>query len=48
MFLGNIRAAFEQHPELTNLLLDDFFAEAVQRCQVSLDAGMFMKLAETS
>jgi 6-phosphogluconate dehydrogenase len=34
-FLGNIRDAFKKNPELTNLLLDDFFAEAIQRCQHS-------------
>ena len=36
VFLGNIRAAFDKNPELNNLLLDDFFAEAVQRCQVRI------------
>ena len=34
VFLGNIKSAFEKNPELTNLLLDDFFAEAIHRCQV--------------
>eukprot|EP00049_Salpingoeca_infusionum_P025283 m.18444 g.18444 ORF g.18444 m.18444 type:complete len:484 (-) comp7863_c1_seq1:163-1614(-) len=35
VFLGNIRDAFQKNPELPNLLLDDFFAEAIQRCQAS-------------
>ncbi len=33
VFLGKIRDAFEKNPELTNLLLDPFFAEAVQSSQ---------------
>lgn len=33
MFLGNIKEAYERDPALTNLLLDDFFRGAVQRCQ---------------
>jgi 6-phosphogluconate dehydrogenase len=32
-FLGNIRDAFENNPELDNLLLDDFFREAVRKAQ---------------
>eukprot|EP00054_Salpingoeca_dolichothecata_P011736 m.65136 g.65136 ORF g.65136 m.65136 type:complete len:484 (-) comp19611_c0_seq2:74-1525(-) len=35
VFLGNIKQAFEKNPKLTNLLLDDFFADAVQKCQKS-------------
>lgn len=34
-FLENIRDAFARSPELTNLLLDDFFANAVQQAQAS-------------
>ena len=34
-FLGNIRDAFKKNPDLTNLLLDDFFADAITRCQAS-------------
>jgi 6-phosphogluconate dehydrogenase len=34
-FLGNIRDAFQKNPELSNLLLDDFFASALERCQAS-------------
>jgi 6-phosphogluconate dehydrogenase len=34
-FLGNIRDAFEQNPELPNLLLDPFFGEAVARAQAA-------------
>ncbi|KAK4324917.1 hypothetical protein Pmani_004477 [Petrolisthes manimaculis] len=33
VFLGKIKAAFDQNPDLTNLLLNDFFREAVGRCQ---------------
>lgn len=32
-FLGNIKQAFEKNPELQNLMLDPFFAEAVQGAQ---------------
>lgn len=35
VFLGNIKQAFDRQPDLTNLLMDDFFGEAVQRCQKS-------------
>jgi len=35
VFLGNIKAAFDKNHDLKNLLLDDFFADAVQRCQES-------------
>jgi hypothetical protein len=34
-FLGNIRDAFKKHPDLPNLLLDDFFAKAITGCQES-------------
>ena len=34
-FLGDIKAAFDKNPELENLLLDDFFADAVQKAQPS-------------
>eukprot|EP00057_Strongylocentrotus_purpuratus_P004058 XP_003727927.1 PREDICTED: 6-phosphogluconate dehydrogenase, decarboxylating isoform X1 [Strongylocentrotus purpuratus] len=34
-FLGNIKAAFEKDPNLTNLLLDDFFKNAIHKCQAS-------------
>lgn len=34
-FLGDIKAAFDKNSDLTNLLLDDFFTEAVHRCQAS-------------
>ena len=33
MFLGNIKAAFEKNEQLENLLLDDFFANAINTCQ---------------
>jgi 6-phosphogluconate dehydrogenase len=32
-FLGNIKAAYEKNPSLDNLLLDDFFQEALAECQ---------------
>merc|ERR1712071_409297 len=32
-FLGNIKAAFEKNPGLDNLLLDDFFRDAIHTCQ---------------
>ena len=34
-FLEEIRRAFERDPALKNLLLDDFFRDAVMRCQES-------------
>ncbi len=34
-FLGDIKAAFDKNPKLENLLLDDFFAEAVHKAQPS-------------
>jgi len=33
VFLGKIKEAFDKNPELTNLLLDPFFADAVQKAQ---------------
>jgi len=35
VFLGNIRDAFENDPNLTNMLLDPFFAQAVQDAQAA-------------
>jgi len=35
VFLGNIKAAFDKNPQLSNLLLDDFFKSAMKECQVS-------------
>jgi 6-phosphogluconate dehydrogenase len=32
-FLGDIKHAFDKNPNLTNLLLDPFFKEAIQKCQ---------------
>jgi len=32
-FLGNIKAAFDKNPSLDNLLLDDFFRDAIHTCQ---------------
>ena len=33
-FLKNIREAFDKNANLTSLLLDDFFKDAVHNCQV--------------
>ncbi|KAG1686339.1 6-phosphogluconate dehydrogenase, decarboxylating [Nymphon striatum] len=35
VFLGNIKEAFDKNPNLVNLLLDDFFKQAIMRCQNS-------------
>ncbi|KAK3588347.1 hypothetical protein CHS0354_040105 [Potamilus streckersoni] len=35
VFLGNIKHAFEKNPNLSNLLLDDFFKGEIQKCQAS-------------
>lgn len=34
-FLGDIKAAFDKNPNLTNLLLDDFFAGAIDKAQTA-------------
>ncbi|XP_014668797.1 PREDICTED: 6-phosphogluconate dehydrogenase, decarboxylating-like [Priapulus caudatus] len=34
-FLGNIKAAYEKTPDLSNLLLDEFFRNAIHNCQAS-------------
>jgi 6-phosphogluconate dehydrogenase len=34
-FLGNIRDAFEKNPELSNLLMDEFFEAAVRKAQAA-------------
>merc|ERR1719431_106395 len=34
-FLGNIKAAFDKNPGLDNLLLDDFFRDAIHACEDS-------------
>ncbi|XP_001627413.2 6-phosphogluconate dehydrogenase, decarboxylating isoform X2 [Nematostella vectensis] len=34
-FLGNIKDAFNKNPNLDNLLLDDFFKDAIHKCQDS-------------
>ncbi len=35
VFLGRIKEAFDRTPDLTNLLLDDYFHEVIDRCQDS-------------
>ena len=35
VFLGNIKAAFDKNPDLSNLLLDDFFSTALNKYQAS-------------
>lgn len=34
-FLGNIKLAYDKNPKLSNLLLDDFFAKAMDVCHRS-------------
>jgi 6-phosphogluconate dehydrogenase len=34
VFLGNIKSAYENNPTLENLLLDQFFTEAINKCQL--------------
>jgi 6-phosphogluconate dehydrogenase len=34
-FLGDIKAAFDKNPELENLLIDDFFKQAIDKAQPS-------------
>lgn len=36
IFLGKIKEAFDNNPELSNLLLDPFFKSTVEKCQQSL------------
>lgn len=33
VFLGNIKQAYDKNPELSNLLLDDFFKTEITKCQ---------------
>jgi len=33
VFLGKIKRAFDAHPDLYNLLLDDFFKDEINKCQ---------------
>ena len=35
VFLKNIKSAFDKNPNLFNLLLDDFFLDAINKCQES-------------
>ena len=35
VFLGNIKSAYDKNPELTNLLMDDFFSSALNKYQAS-------------
>lgn len=37
-FLGNIKSAYDKNPKLSNLLLDDFFAKAMDVCHQSARA----------
>ncbi|WAR14900.1 6PGD-like protein [Mya arenaria] len=34
-FLGNIKQAFDKNPDLSNLLLDNFFKDEIHRCQAA-------------
>jgi 6-phosphogluconate dehydrogenase len=40
VFLGNIKAAYDKNPDLANLLLDDFFANALNKYQASWRKGI--------
>lgn len=42
-FLGNIKEAFDKDPELSNLLLDEFFTTAIQRCQVGFFHSVYLE-----
>jgi 6-phosphogluconate dehydrogenase len=35
IFLGNIKTAYDKNPELANLLLDEFFASALNKYQAN-------------
>jgi 6-phosphogluconate dehydrogenase len=35
VFLGDIKAAYERKPDLSNLLLDEYFNGVIERCQAS-------------
>lgn len=37
VFLGKIKEAFDRNADLQNLLLDSFFNNAVQECQVNIE-----------
>ena len=49
-FLGSIKAAFDHNPALDNLLLDDFFRDAIHASQVSFvilqGLAQLLKLSE--
>ncbi len=34
VFLGNIKSAYDKKESLENLLLDEFFTDAINKCQV--------------
>lgn len=37
VFLGNIKQAFDKNPNLSNLLLDEFFTRALEDCYLSME-----------
>ena len=43
-FLGKIKDAFEKQTELSNLLLDSFFVDAVSSCQVGTETCLAFTL----
>ncbi|XP_034951280.1 6-phosphogluconate dehydrogenase, decarboxylating [Chelonus insularis] len=45
-FLGNIKQAFDKNPNLSDLLLDDFFIKVMHDCQDSLIATLQMALQQ--
>ena len=42
VFLGNIKQAYDNDPDLDNLLLDKFFKAAIHDCQVSKNLRIFL------
>ncbi len=42
-FLGNIKQAYDNNPKLDNLLLDPFFTNEVQKCQVKKKNLLFFQ-----
>ena len=48
VFLGNIKEAFDKDSHLKNLLLDDFFKNAIEKCQVWFVTQVFKQLNVTT
>ena len=43
-FLGKIKEAYDKNPQLTNLLLDDFFRETIEKYQASWRRGVIASI----